>query len=338
MLAALLGRSVAAEAKAVQPEGSDAPSAVRTRQAREHTQAGIELDKAGDSLAALTEFQRAFELAPDFALLYNIAQEQYKLGRTAEAVETLRHYLTLGGKHVDEARRRRLTLQIEQYESLLPRLTIKSVVAGAEVFVDDHSVGVTPLPEAVKLSPGVHLVRLVFEGAEVTVSIKLTEEQHETIDLPEPQPPKPRDDTKAPPPPPPRGKTQPKAIPLAAVLTGSGLVVSGAAAVLAVWNQRNFEQWQTQDDELKRERNASDYLAQVDKHNAQGQSIENWGITSLALGIGGAALLAAGGTLLVLEVTQHQHDRSSPASKAQSSELSLVCSPSSGAVTWKGTF
>src|SRR5215471_518621 len=80
--------------------------------AREHYEQGLKLAGQNGYEAALDEFNRAYAISPQFAVLYNIAQCQVALGHPAEAIEALTKYLREGGDHVPPDRRALVESQI----------------------------------------------------------------------------------------------------------------------------------------------------------------------------------------------------------------------------------
>jgi hypothetical protein len=87
--------------------------------ARWHYARGLKLAGENGYEAALQEFTRAYELSPQFAVLYNIAQCQVALGRPWEAVATLTRYLREGEDHVPPDRRQLVTAQLAELRSRL---------------------------------------------------------------------------------------------------------------------------------------------------------------------------------------------------------------------------
>ena len=55
---------------------------------RKHFQAGVQFYKENDFRAALIEFKRAYELAPNFKVLYNLGQTSLELQDYASALRS----------------------------------------------------------------------------------------------------------------------------------------------------------------------------------------------------------------------------------------------------------
>jgi hypothetical protein len=87
--------------------------------ARWHYARGLKLAGENGYEAALEEFTSAYELSPQFAVLYNIGQCQVALGRPSEAIDALSRYLHDGEDHVPPERRRLVEAQIAALRSRL---------------------------------------------------------------------------------------------------------------------------------------------------------------------------------------------------------------------------
>src|SRR5262245_61199389 len=73
--------------------------------AREHFARGVELVDEGAFEQAAHEFQRAYDLEPNAAVLYNMGQAFAAAGRPVEAVSALARYLEAGGAAIPSTRR-----------------------------------------------------------------------------------------------------------------------------------------------------------------------------------------------------------------------------------------
>jgi tetratricopeptide (TPR) repeat protein len=87
--------------------------------ARWHYARGLKLAGENGYEAALQEFTRAYDLSPQFAVLYNIGQCQVALGRPTEAIDALSLYLRQGEDHVPPDRRLLVEQQIAELRSRL---------------------------------------------------------------------------------------------------------------------------------------------------------------------------------------------------------------------------
>jgi len=135
-----------------------------TEEAREHFSRGVEFFKDQSYDAALAEFQRAYSLAPNYRLLYNLAQVQLERHDYASALKYLQDYLAAGGSELDAERRTQVSQDIARLKSKVARLLVRSDIDGAEVSVGGSVVGKTPMASPVIINPGVVQVRVVREG------------------------------------------------------------------------------------------------------------------------------------------------------------------------------
>lgn len=104
LVAGLVALGVPGIARADDPRGD----------ARAHYAKGLELGGQNGYEGALREFNEAYAISPQFAVLYNIGQAHLALGHTAEAIEALDRYLRDGGDRISPARRVRVERQIAQ--------------------------------------------------------------------------------------------------------------------------------------------------------------------------------------------------------------------------------
>jgi Tfp pilus assembly protein PilF len=215
LLAALLARAAPLGAQPAEPPKAP-PSAEAVEDAAQRFQRGLELYKEGDYKAAQVEFKRAYEIAPNYRVFYNLGQVSYQLKDYASALKSFQAYLEQGGRDVPPARRTQLTAEIGRLRARVGTLVVEADVPGADVNVDDVWVGRTPLSEPVLVSAGQHkvaalkpgaaapIVRTVEVGGGDKVELKfelgpLTPTPEATAPAPAPTPAP----TPAPPPPPP---------------------------------------------------------------------------------------------------------------------------------------
>jgi hypothetical protein len=126
----------------------------RVERARTHFKRGVEHYRDGDPNAALTEFKRAYATAPNFRLLYNLGQVSQDVRDYPAARDYYERYLAEGGDQIDPARRQEVEASLLKIKNRIGTLEISSNIKGAELFVDDVSVGTTPLAAPVEVSAG----------------------------------------------------------------------------------------------------------------------------------------------------------------------------------------
>lgn len=134
------------------------PSAEARKEASVHFTRGVELFEEGAFRAALVEFERAYSIAPDYRLLYNIGHAHSELHDYLRATQSYERYLGDGGGAVNAERRREVEGMLSSLANRVARLSIHANMASAEVFVDDQRVGLSPLASTVPVNVGRHRV------------------------------------------------------------------------------------------------------------------------------------------------------------------------------------
>lgn len=96
-----------------------------------------------DYAGALAEFKKAYEIAPNAAVLYNIGQTHFQLRSYAAALGTFERYLREAGPNAEHRSEAEANV-----ETLRSRVGKVDIVApdGTEVAIDDEVIGKTPLP------------------------------------------------------------------------------------------------------------------------------------------------------------------------------------------------
>ncbi len=145
-------------------EAAGEPSAAVLLEAKQRFDRGFDLYDEGEYPLALIEFSRAYELVPNYKVLYNIGQVCIQLGQYANARRALEGYREKGGDGLPKDRRDAVAKDLEMLERRTAFLLITANVAGAEVLVDDVVVGKTPLEPALLVDAGVHRVAVRLQG------------------------------------------------------------------------------------------------------------------------------------------------------------------------------
>jgi hypothetical protein len=117
------------------------PSQSEIEDGQRHYKRGVELFKNGVYDAALIEFRRAYEIAPSFKILYNIAQVSRQLDDYASAVDAYQRYLREGKGDVPAAREMEVKAELERINQWVGRLEISSSSPDATIAIDDIVVG-----------------------------------------------------------------------------------------------------------------------------------------------------------------------------------------------------
>jgi hypothetical protein len=301
------------------------PSPVRAegdqrKAAGEHYQRGLELANRSDYKAALEEFDRAYALSPNFAVLYNIGQADVALGRPQKAMAALERYLADGGEQVPSERRSDVERQIALLESSFAQLLVATEPPGARVTVDGAEAGTTPLREPVKLVAGTHVIsaskagtvtasRVVTlaEGVQEKVTLTLAAlpaaaTQPSATEQPAKNPVEPK-----PVPPPTEPKPEQAAneraasrFPTGYVLIGSGVVLGGVTVAQYLVNHHRVEEFRANEAALQTDVSPGRNERQAE-NNELADTIQRGSVVTVVLASVSGALVAAGAVLLLTD-------------------------------------
>lgn len=133
-------------------------------EAAQRFQKGVELFEEGENEAALAEFHWAYNLKPHFAVLYNIAQCYYAIGRHDKALEYFQRYLDEGEGQITQKRMQEVKKAISHLYELMAEVAVSSTPEGAKVLVDGKLIGTTPFPEPVHVPAGPHTLEVALTG------------------------------------------------------------------------------------------------------------------------------------------------------------------------------
>jgi tetratricopeptide (TPR) repeat protein len=134
------------------------PSPEAKTEASSHFRRGADLFQDGLYRPALVELKRAYEIAPNYRVLYNIGQTHMALGEFVEAIQAYEEFLRQGGSEIDAARRADLQGQLEHLRKNTARLAIHVSHDGATISVDGKEIGKAPLAGDTALSVGQHRI------------------------------------------------------------------------------------------------------------------------------------------------------------------------------------
>jgi tetratricopeptide (TPR) repeat protein len=299
--------------------------------AAEHYQRGLELADRGDYKTALDEFERAYALSPNFAVLYNIGQADVELGRPQKALDALDRYLADGKTRVPPARRAEVERQLAQLRSSFAELSVTTTPPGARITVDGAEVGATPLATPVTLAAGSHVVAASRPGAETETRVVVVSEGQKTelsVELPDLRPPVAANasdagqgaatkgaDMKPPAPLVAAGAAQAAndrghaSFPTGYVLIGSGVVLAGATIGHYFWNHGRVDEYRANEAALATDTSPGRSERQA-ANNELASSIQHASVVTVVLGAASGALVAAGTVLVVLDHKARKKDAS----------------------------
>jgi hypothetical protein len=167
------------------PAAAPPASAENVATARAHFARGVKLYEEDDFRGALIEFSRAYELAPNWAVLYNIGQSYYQLRDYANALKTLEKYVKEGGSRIAADRQSEVNREIEEVRGRVARVTLKTNQPDADLALDDAPMGKSPLAEPVLIGIGRHKLTASKAGfVTATKVVDVAGAESITIELP----------------------------------------------------------------------------------------------------------------------------------------------------------
>lgn len=118
-----------------------------------------------DFQVALDNYSKAYDLSHDPALLYNRARALQSLNRMPEAADELERFDRQAPPEL-KARVPQLPQLLAEFRSRVGTITVKTPVRGARVIVDNKEIGMTPLPDRVRINAGHVKIEVVADGYE----------------------------------------------------------------------------------------------------------------------------------------------------------------------------
>lgn len=147
------------------------PDSARTteteQEARDRFERGVELYEAGDIEAAQVEFLRAYQLSPNYRLLYNIAQSAAMLRDYVTARHSFVQYLEDGGSEIALGRRAYVQKELKRLDGYLAHIKVRVNVPQAEVKIDGRAPDPRSLgPNGALVSSGRRTIQVQRQGFE----------------------------------------------------------------------------------------------------------------------------------------------------------------------------
>lgn len=140
------------------------PSPETIERAGSHFERGLQLYNDAEYRLALIEFERAYQLVPNYKVKYNIAQVSIQIGRYARAVNALEQYLKEGGTDISPERRAQVENDLKMLAGRTARVSITSNVQGAEILLDETTVAQVPMSEKLLIDAGEHRLTVRARG------------------------------------------------------------------------------------------------------------------------------------------------------------------------------
>lgn len=154
--------ALAQTAPSAAADASSTPDA--KQEAARRFEHAIKLYEDADYALALAEFERVYELVPDYRVLYNIGQVNMQLGRYARARRALAEYVLRGGSELAPDRRSAVQADLDLLEGRTASIALDVEPAGAEVSIDGVAVGQAPLAEPLVVDVGERTVQVRLVG------------------------------------------------------------------------------------------------------------------------------------------------------------------------------
>jgi tetratricopeptide (TPR) repeat protein len=167
LVACLAPRAAVAEEAAPAPPAPPAGVEDQKVAAHAHFDRGLAASNDQRFGEAAAEFEKAYELAPDYRVLYNIGKVRSALGRFAEAADAFQGYLDRGGPDIPEERRKEVRDTLAADLAHVATVAVRVSPDGAEVRLDGKLVGVSPLPAPLRVTEGKHTVEALLPSRPV---------------------------------------------------------------------------------------------------------------------------------------------------------------------------
>lgn len=232
--------SPAAAPPATAPGAAATPAPTPAQEeARQRFERGMQLYNDGAYDLALIELQRAYDLAPSYKLLYNIAQVNAQLSNYAGALRAFEKYLSDGADDVAPERRAAVEKEIQTLRARTANITVRVNVPDAEIVIDGLPQTGQALDAAFLVNAGVRRIGVRkpgYQPAEKVLTLAggdSAEVQLELVELASSGPVGPVGPV-GPTPPPPPPKEEPSYLWIGWLSTGvlaAGAVVTGIGAL-----------------------------------------------------------------------------------------------------------
>ena len=144
-------------------------------EAQKHWDAALALYQSGQWDGARTSFNAAYDASKNPRVLFNVAVCEKNLTRYARAIEIFKKELEEGKGQLSAAEEADVKQQITGLEQFVAQLTIDVSEPGAEIFIDENKIGVSPLAAPVRVQLGERHVRAGkpgFADARETIELK----------------------------------------------------------------------------------------------------------------------------------------------------------------------
>jgi hypothetical protein len=144
-------------------------------EAQKHWDTALALYQRKQFDGARTSFNAAYEASKNPRVLFNVAVCEKDLGRYSRAIDIFKKELADGRGQLSLEEEADVKQQIAGLEQFVAQLTVDVNEPGADVFVDENKIGVSPLSASVSVQLGERHVRATkpgFADARETIELK----------------------------------------------------------------------------------------------------------------------------------------------------------------------
>jgi hypothetical protein len=144
-------------------------------EAQKHWDTAIALFTRSQWDGARTSFNAAYEASKNVRVLFNVAVCEKNLGRYARAIEIFKKELEEGKGQLAPDEEAEIKTQITGLEQFVATLVVEVSEPGAEIYVDEAKVGVSPMPGPISVQLGERRIRASkagFADARETIELK----------------------------------------------------------------------------------------------------------------------------------------------------------------------
>lgn len=174
--------SAAPSATAAPAAQDGAPS--KEEEARQHFSSGLALFDAEKWDGALAEFLRSREIMPRPSTTKNAAICLRRLNRNDEALEMFEALLAF--KELPKAEKELAEREVAALAGLIGTIDVKGAESGSSIVIDGRDRGTYPVPSALRVGVGTHVVRVYkdgFEAFETRVEVAGREEKTVSVKM-----------------------------------------------------------------------------------------------------------------------------------------------------------
>jgi hypothetical protein len=154
-----------------------------SRGAKKAFKEGAVLFEKQKYVEAAEKFRQAYDIRPNWKLLYNIGQCEAAARHYGLALEFFESYMAAGGDNIGTERTNELIAEMERLRNLVGYIEFKSVPATADVIIDDAHRGTSPLPGPLAVAAGATHHVSIRKDEEVLLDRVIRVHSGQTIDI-----------------------------------------------------------------------------------------------------------------------------------------------------------